>query len=378
VDYLADPDRRPYGFRLKNGSSINRGDSKTHFRGMTFVTDNPVYIQGHFNLHSSKDSATKNDIQEFTELFNPTLTGGVNAGTTWGFYDREKLNTNFANPTTDKWRPTEILADAVTILSDNFCDGSIEDGIIYADTANPTGSGQLGKSDRKAKYGCNTGSDYTSYLNQNRPTTDSTWFRENPWERENNPLFSETGTPTSPIEISNNGEIQIEDSSGDKSSYAGEFSRFEDGMNASYRRGIKPSETTVNMVLVAGVVPFRNNQINGGLHNFPRMLEDWQDKIKLNIQGSLIQLYYSNYGTAPFDQIPWEPGAAVDTKINFSYYKPPQRIWGYDVGLQYLPAPPATERMIVPNIARTEFYREPPADDDYICKLRQAIGFNCD
>lgn len=89
-----------------------------------------------------------------------------------------------------------------------------------------------------------------------------------------------------------------------------------------------------------------------------------------------MQLYYSNYGTAPFDQTPWEPGDGMGG-INFAYYQPPQRIWGYDLGLQYLPAGPATSRMIIPNTSRNEFYREPPADDDYICKLREAIGFDC-
>jgi hypothetical protein len=50
VDYYADPDRRPYGFRLRNGAVLARGgfNPDDAIFGLSFVSDNPVYIQGDF------------------------------------------------------------------------------------------------------------------------------------------------------------------------------------------------------------------------------------------------------------------------------------------------------------------------------------------
>ncbi|MEL6393618.1 MAG: hypothetical protein AAFR97_12760, partial [Bacteroidota bacterium] len=58
VDMVADPMRRPYGFRLINGKSLNRPTvtGNVQSAGMTFVTDNPVYIKGDFNLHAQKSA----------------------------------------------------------------------------------------------------------------------------------------------------------------------------------------------------------------------------------------------------------------------------------------------------------------------------------
>ena len=114
VDYFADPDRRPYGFRLKNGADLRRTGIKA---GMSFISDNPVYIQGDFNLHQD-DSG--NPIQEFTEILQDDWSN---------FYSRSTLNPDFARTDEDNWRPTEIMADAITIISNNFCDGFVNDGL---------------------------------------------------------------------------------------------------------------------------------------------------------------------------------------------------------------------------------------------------------
>jgi hypothetical protein len=363
VDYYPDPDRRPYGFRFKNGRYINRGDNNSN--GMTFITDNPLYIQGAFNLHATADGATTNEIQEFTQ----TLPANGNYDEN-DFYGRTDLNPSFSRPGQDNWRPVEVLADAITILSDNFCDGSIEDGIIYSGDNDPNEADKLGAARRQTLYGCNNASNYTSYLNQNRPSTalDSSveWQRENPFDRQLSTPFA----PNSPILISRNGIHQTTE--GD---YDGTFLKFADKQNQG-KNLINPIATTVNLVLVSGISPTQENQLNGGLHNFPRLLENWNDTVVLTIQGSLMQLNFSNYATAPFDQDGWEDGQPTAALI-FPYYSPPQRNWGYDVGLQYLPAGPVSKRLVSLSNERDEFYRELPADDRYICKLRDAIGFGC-
>jgi hypothetical protein len=57
----------------------------------------------------------------------------------------------------------------------------------------------------------------------------------------------------------------------------------------------------------------------------------------------------------------------------------PNRLWGYDVGLQYMPPGPASSRMQALSDERNEFYREPPANDPYICLLRatEEVNFPC-
>ncbi len=352
VDYYADPDRRPYGFRLKNGSNISRDGTR---RGLTIVSDQPIYIQGNFNLH-----VTEKGSQEFTDD-KP-------------FYQRTDLNPLFARADSDTWRPTEIIGDAITILSDNFCDGSIEDGIIWSHQTRPN-------LPTPAEYGCPSGGQFTSYLNQNRPNTRpataaENWMRENPYN------------PTSPVAISRNGEIMT-----DSGPYTGNYYRFNTMPGNGKSLNKTPEDTWVNAVLVNGVVPSRQNQSNGGLHNFPRLLEDWKKDQKTNynlhILGSFIQLNFSNYATGPYEHDAWEPGATpvagktsnyntnAGGQENIFYYMAPNRLWGYDVGLQYMPPGPASSRMQALSDERNEFYREPPANDPYICLLRQTVNFPC-
>ncbi|VXD25477.1 conserved hypothetical protein [Planktothrix serta PCC 8927] len=124
TDYKLDPTRRPNGILLVNGEKLGRktdyatSEEVRREKGLTLVSNLPVYIQGNFNLHTQG---------EFTDDTPNT--------TDWaGFYGRTGLNPNFAcrkgDPsrqqdgfkcdTGDDWRQANILADAVTLLSNNF------------------------------------------------------------------------------------------------------------------------------------------------------------------------------------------------------------------------------------------------------------------
>jgi len=376
IDYYADPDRRPYGFRLKNGQDLRRkpGGSlnKSILRGLTLVSDNPVYIQGDFNLHTSNGSDT------LTELTGPST--------------KRVVDSNFANPEVDYWRPTEVLGDAITVISNNFCDGSIQEG--YLNTGPMTTV--IDDANTQKKYGCLVnGPQRTSYSNQNRPriklqakidnkTYD--WALANPWEP-----YPNGNSPKSPIVINKNGEVLMNEVidpaiapyTRNVIPYNQQYNAFSDrDFNASSSYIGIAIDTKANLTMVNGVVPARTNQGNGGLINFPRMLENWrvdggsQDKT-LTIRGSFMQLNFSQYATGPFDQDAWEPGIASDSNERIFYYLRPKREWGYDVGLQYLPAGPVARRILVPGNERSEFYREPKGDDPYICLLRTALGFAC-
>ncbi len=342
VDYFADPDRRPYGFRLKNGADLG---SDAIIAGMSFISDNPVYIQGDFNLHQD-DSG--NPIQEFTEILKDDWSN---------FYSRSTLNTNFARTDEDNWRPTEIMADAITVISNNFCDGFLEYGLnpmkeVLEGCKNSSG---IKVANSRASYLNGTLAKVEDYTN---PNIDTDLLRE------------DDGNTDSPIRIDRNGNVYK--NPGNPSDL---FTNYQGIVRDIV--STRATETTVNAVLINGIVPSRKYQSYGGLQNFPRLLENWKNtqnnSIPLNIQGAFLQINFSVYGTAPFDQDVWNisrliknPEHLKSSDITYrTYYRAPIRVWGYDVALQYQPAAPISKRFITINTPRNEFYSEKPANDPY-------------
>jgi len=126
TDFKLDPTRRPNGIRLIRGSNLSR---QTNYRdpekGLTLATNAPAYIKADntngFNLHAVPD--TTNPIEEFTELRDAVSSN---------FYTRKTpIDTRFACRTNqtgctgsgDQWRAARILADSISLLSNNFYDG---------------------------------------------------------------------------------------------------------------------------------------------------------------------------------------------------------------------------------------------------------------
>jgi hypothetical protein len=148
TDNLLDPTRKPNGIVLINGQQLFRGPGPNPIapanlnavvieKGLTLVSNLPAYIKGNFNLHGNIPPATPGnpappftEVEEFTQLVtNPA----------WGnFYQRTTLDPNFAcrkddprlpNCTLgDFWRPATVLADAVTLLSQNYRFGFRNEG----------------------------------------------------------------------------------------------------------------------------------------------------------------------------------------------------------------------------------------------------------
>lgn len=190
VDYYADPDRRPYGFRLRNGAVLARGgfNPDDAIFGLSFISDNPVYIQGDFNLHQTQ---TRNGqrLEEFKTLLNFGADGLYG-----NFYGRLRANEDrrFARAAEDPWRPSDVLGDSVNILSADFCDGSIDDGFVQDGTLNGGGSSYVPGQDyaggrasaprRNDYYGCsgpNLGAN-TSFLNQALVIRGNNWPAPDP------------------------------------------------------------------------------------------------------------------------------------------------------------------------------------------------------
>lgn len=127
TDSRLDPTRRPNAIMLINGERLFRGGGTTptavttveevvREKGLTLVSNLPVYIKGEFNLHTKR---------EFEDNTAP-------------FYDRSDLDENFAcrqgDPRLpscnegDDWRPATVLGDAVTILTEDFREGFRNEG----------------------------------------------------------------------------------------------------------------------------------------------------------------------------------------------------------------------------------------------------------
>ncbi|MGB3495854.1 MAG: hormogonium polysaccharide biosynthesis protein HpsA [Elainellaceae cyanobacterium] len=384
VDYSPDPDRRPYGFRLRNGEVLERADDQG--RGMSFITDDPVYLQGDFNLHRDPGG-------DILEEFDDQL----NRDTFANFYSRANLDENFARPGEDLWRPSEILSDAITILSNEFCDGSAEDITrTVAEPGAPDGGGATLPALMVADaYGCEGSGNKTSYLTMNRLSDDvdlvttvvdkdarflhadpyDLLFYEDDVDYDDNSYTAQwetrvlNNTPTTPVAWSRNGNPV----DAQPNEYQGGYYVFADDKPL-----IDAGEAEVNAIIISGLIPSRQNQSYGGLHNFPRFVEYWSGT-NLFFSGSLLQLSFSQYATAPYSQKAWEPGQEPGTDNPIQYYNAPRRRWGYDVGLQYAPAGPLAERFVnAEGNPKSEFYSEPPADDPYMITLCRVIAENPD
>ncbi len=319
VDYATDPDRRPHAFRLANGADLRRS---TTDRGLSFITDNPVAMLGDFNLHTQ---------EEFTEKLNINNYNN--------FYSRSSLNSDFARAGSDQWRPTEILSDAITILSNNYCDGVIENAI------------------EGNNKGCGSGQTSSYRDTKLDPDNGKNWVRSIP------------GDNKSPIKLDRDGKILYDN--------GGTISQYDDLNGSNSKQGLNnATETTINTVFVSGLTPTREGESYGGLHNFPRFNENWSGT-NLIISGSFVQLNFSTYDTASYDhEDTFESDPTPGNGEVIPYYGAPNRRWGYDVALQYNPPGPIVERLLSQSGLRSEIYQEVEVSDPYIQKLCKAATNN--
>jgi hypothetical protein len=179
---------------------------------------------------------------------------------------------------------------------------------------------------------------------------------------------------------------------------------------------IRPTKTEVNVYFVAGSTPSRNGvnyktsstissgspdttistgETGGGLANFVRFLENWQN-VPIKILGGFIQNTRSRFATAPFTSAPLSSGTSDITSVflnpvqtgqgtsngriatgynlqymsitgaRIPYYSPPNRLWGYDVGLLTQQPDRFAERFAVPIAGSNEYFREVSADDVWV------------
>jgi hypothetical protein len=274
------------------------------------------------NLHQN---SSNNLLEEFTQTLSDS----------WdNFYTRSTKDTSFAKPSFDRWRPVEIFGDALTVLSKGFCDGTFENGMQDNNTGCPSGQ-------------------TSSYLNSTLANANTNiWTRENPDDSSDN----------SPILVNRNAQIF-------PSATTTPFTNYRTLSSGKDRNDA--TDTSMNAMFINGLVPSRQYQSYGGLHNFPRFIENWSGD-DLKIFGAFIQLKFSTYATAPWDQEAWEPGDDPVSGERIPFYSPPTRRWGYDVALQYAPPGPIASRFVSVGSPRNEFYEQLSTDDPYTKQLRCA------
>jgi len=183
-----------------------------------------------------------------------------------------------------------------------------------------------------------------------------------------------------------------------------------DGYIDEYWQQHVSSDTTYNAVFVMGDSPARpalgNNEAEtgGGLHNFPRFLEAWEEtrdtstRKTAKINGSFIQFKKSIFASAPFEAIDdytrdvslFDDGNASNLTYmrgfapggepygyrggaqlrRASHYRRPTRTWGYDVGLLSQTPDLFSQRFSRPDpVPPNEFYREVNRDDPWVQTL---------
>lgn len=150
----------------------------------------------------------------------------------------------------------------------------------------------------------------------------------------------------------------------------------------------RATETTFNLIFYGGDVPSdpENLLSNGGVQNLVRLIENWQkpSQQKTKIQGAFMQAGRSKFATAPLQQA---AGDATESNL-FGYpmkyyigtgdrkhgiFSPPNREWGYDVGLLSQPTDFFDSQLSDPVVEPDEFFREVSRNDAWVKALLCAV-----
>jgi hypothetical protein len=130
---------------------------------------------------------------------------------------------------------------------------------------------------------------------------------------------------------------------------------WKDNQSAGSYTSRNPSSMTLNAAILTGIVPSTgtgSSQFSGGVHNLPRLLENWSTSTTLTLNTSIVNLYNSQMATHMFVN----PG---------TYYNPPNRNFSFDVNLADASKqpPPGTPNLAV--MLRSSWAVPPPNTINY-------------
>ncbi|MEG5040886.1 MULTISPECIES: hormogonium polysaccharide biosynthesis protein HpsA [unclassified Microcoleus] len=169
-------------------------------------------------------------------------------------------------------------------------------------------------------------------------------------------------------------------------------------------RWIQKARTTeFNLIVASNDVPSRAlsstlGDTNGGMQNLPRFMENWKGETN-TIAGSFIQFKRSSYATAPYLSVindtasgslfkaklfdydttyPAPPYKIETNRGTIGYFVPPDREWGFDVGLLSQPPDLFAQKFTLPASQKKpdEYFREISRDDDWVKALLCAEKLN--
>jgi hypothetical protein len=268
ADAGTDPDRIDSGVRLLNG----RGPvvSLTSATGLTFVTNDALYVIGHFNADGS---------------INTTTTATGNGG----------YSARFADSANEKL--TALMADAITLLSQPRFTSS---GGNYFQVA--------GWNDALSAHAADNGDELTRASN---------WRTTNP--SSSNEVEGE-GSAKKPGDMPFNSVASTQTY---YTTYDEKLPTINTEVSAALLMGLVPSNHNATGLTDGPPVSAANQQYSGGAHNFPRLLEDWHENYDstsfstLCIRGSMVALFESRVAMEPW---------------NIRCYLAPVRVWGLHDG----------------------------------------------
>lgn len=161
----------------------------------------------------------------------------------------------------------------------------------------------------------------------------------------------------------------------------------------------KALTTEFNLIVASNDVPSRAisatlGDTNGGMQNLPRFMENWKG-LTNSIAGSFIQFKRSAYATAPYLSLFNDSGSSFNAKLfetdttnvtykietgggTIGYFVPPNRDWGFDVGLLSQPPDLFAQKFTLPASQKKpdEYFREISRDDDWVKALLCAEKLN--
>lgn len=270
------------GVRLWNGRGPLISLSAATYPGRTglsFATNDAAYIVGHYNADGTTNAT-----------LTSTGTGGYS-----GRY-----------PESTSEMLTSVMADAITILSQpEATRAGTSPAYYYYQSSGWADSMSASMRDGTAAYSTSWASSNPSSSN----TLDGTSTSIKPALLPNlTVLSSDVGpgprpAPTLPSASPGATTIAV----------------------ASRTFKFAPSETEISTCLLTGIVPTTvaaggaTGQTSGGVHNFPRLLENWAGAVALYIRGSLVAMFESQVATEPW---------------SIRYYQGAIRNWGLHESLR--------------------------------------------
>lgn len=306
--------RNDSAVRLINGRGpvVSANTTDANRNGFSLCTNDALYIMGHFNANGTVQN-------------NSTTTGYGGYSARYGDSATEKL--------------CSIMADAITVLSQPK---------FAFDSSNASYYQTGGWSDWLSANSFRSGSGWSASWQTTNPSgsnvydgiTGSIKFGHMPYFGTMTITGTPTYTPYNTLSSSSSPEIASNGLMADGAATIAAYQYYDTGTIPNRTTKFNATDTEVSSCLLVGIVETRSStyprerelvsgahtgsllsyqpsgyQNSGGVHNFPRMLEDWTtSNVGLYIRGSMVAMFQS--------QVACEPWLA--TRI----YSAPDRYWG--------------------------------------------------